>query len=285
MSKIDDHSRQNPAYRPASIVKKGVFLDSIKGTIKKIIDKEKDDRTPGKVLYRAKMKYGNYVIKNGTYRGVEARLYEVDDVRESASYMGDRKYEPVFDYIKCFCRVLDENPETRNILMIGGAGFQFPKYAISRHPDVSMEVVEIEPLAVKIARDYFYLDDLEEEFGAESSGRLKIVIDDGMNFLGETDGKYDIIINDAYHSDKPDSALSSPKGIMRIQRHMAVGGIYLFNLITSIEGTYSMPLNMSFSLLNSLFADVKCLRCTPDIPDERLQNVVFCCKNEADQKG
>ena len=255
-------------------------MNPIKGRIKNIIDKGRDDRTPGKVLYRAKKKFGDYVIKNGVYRGVETRLYEVDGVRESASFMGDRKYDPVFDYIKCFCRVLDERPETGNILMIGGAGFQFPKYAISRHPDIRLDVVEIEPLAVKIARKYFYLNDLEEEYGAESSGRLRIIIDDGMDFLEETDEKYDIIINDAYHSDKPDSALSSPKGIMRIQRHMSEGGIYLFNLITSIEGVYSMPLNMSFSLLDSLFPDVKCLRCTPDIPDKELQNVVFCCRNE-----
>jgi spermidine synthase len=159
--------------------------------------------------------------------------------------------------------------------MLGGAGFQFPKYVISHYPEMVMDVVEINPLAVKIARKYFYLDDLEKDFKAESGGRLNIIIDDGMEFLRRTDSKYDIIINDAYHSDHPDKGLTSPEGTMLIREHLSPRGIYGFNLITSLEGKDSMPLVLMSKMFSYHFPDVKYARCSPDVKPETVQNVLF----------
>ncbi len=237
-----------------------------------------DDRTPGKILFRKETEYGTYVIKNGNYKGDEARLYEVDGVRESATFFDDKKYDMVFDYIKGFSHITNEAPDAGNMLMFGGAGFQYPKHVISHYSDIRMDVIEVNPLAVDIARRFFYLNDLEKDFKAESSGRLRIFIEDGMDYLRESSEKYDIIINDAYHSDIPDQGLASVRGLRLIMEHMEENGVYGFNLITSIEGENSMPLKMNNSMLNSIFTSVKCFRCTPGAQDNDLQNVIFVCR-------
>ncbi len=236
------------------------------------------DRTPGKVFRTVECEYGKFVIRNGTYRGEEARLYEVNGVRESASFFGERKYDLVFDYQKSFLHLFSEKPDARKILMIGGAGFQFPKYVMSHLPEIRMDVVEINPLAVELAREYFFLDDLEKDFKAESSGRLKIIIADGMDFLRDTDERYDIIINDAYHSDIPDKGLTSGEGTLLIREHLSDDGIYGFNLITSLKGKDSMPLMMMNSTFSYYFRNVKYYICSPDVKPESNQNILYVLK-------
>lgn len=240
---------------------------------------DKYDKTPGRVFCTIDDKYGRFVVENGKYRGEDARLYIVDDVRESASFFDDRKYDLVFDYAKSFARFLDGWGKPAKMLMLGGAGFQFPKYVISHYPDISLDVVEINPLAVMLARKYFFLDDLEEDFKAESSGRLRIIIDDGMEYLRTTRQKYDIIINDAYHSDIPDKGLTSARGTNLIKEHLAAGGAYGFNLITSLEGKHSMPFLLMQKSFGYHFAHVDIVRCSPDVKPESLQNVLFIMKD------
>ena len=236
---------------------------------------EKNDKTPGKVFFSVEDKYGKFVIRNGTYRGEEARLYEVDGVRESASFFDEKKYDLVFDYAKSFLKLFDEMPGARNILMLGGAGFQFPKYVISHYPEMIMDVVEINPLAVRLARKYFFLNDLERDFRAESEGRLNIVLADGMDYFRTEDKKYDIIINDAYHSNLPDQGLTSPEGTRLIKEHLSPGGVYGFNLITSIVGKDSMPLMMTRNILSYAFEDVSYYICSPDVKPDVVQNLLF----------
>jgi len=235
----------------------------------------KDDRTPGKVLRTIDSEYGKFVIKNGTYRGEEARLYEVNDVRESASYFDEKKNELVFDYMKSLVFLLNERPDAKRILMFGGAGFQFPKFLISHYPEMSIDVIEINPLAVHLARKFFFLNDLEKDYKAESSGRLRIFIEDGMEYLKRTGDRYDIIINDAYHSDIPDKGLASPKGTILIKEHLNPGGLYSFNLITALEGESSMPFILMNDTFTYHFREVKYVRCSPDLKPDSNQNILY----------
>ncbi len=229
------------------------------------------------MLERIDTSFGTFEIVNGTYKGEEARLYEVDGTRESATFFDARKNDPVFDYIKTFADVLKRSPEAERVLMLGGAGFQFPKYFISHYPDKTLDVVEMNPLAVKLARKYFYLNDLENEYQAESSGRLNIIIREGMEFFRETNEKYDMIINDAYHSNIPDSGLISNEGTVLIGDHLNPGGKYVLNLISSLKGIDSMPFHQVKAILSYHFSEVNYIKSTPGALPERSQNIVFLC--------
>ena len=73
--------------------------------------------------------------------------------------------------------------------MIGGSGYAFPKYYLSRYPNATIDVVEIDPGLTALAREHFNLPDDE---------RLKIYHEDGRTFINKCDNKYDAVFMDAW---------------------------------------------------------------------------------------
>lgn len=86
------------------------------------------------------------------------------------------------------------------VLMLGGAGFAYPKQLLLEHPGVALDVVEIDPAMVQIARERFFLDRLEMQLAARGPRRRsRIFVEDGEAFLRRSDGApYDAIINDVF---------------------------------------------------------------------------------------
>jgi spermidine synthase len=75
--------------------------------------------------------------------------------------------------------------------MIGGSGYAYPKDYLMRHPEASIDVVEIDPGLTRLAKKYFNLPD---------DPRLNIIHDDGRIFLNRTKNRYDAVFMDAYKS-------------------------------------------------------------------------------------
>ena len=82
-------------------------------------------------------------------------------------------------------RASREAPVIRNVAMLGGGGFSYPKYLVAHHPGVSVDVVEIDPMVVSIAERWFYLDRLAAEFDTDGTGRLGVFVEDARDFLEE----------------------------------------------------------------------------------------------------
>lgn len=64
----------------------------------------------------------------------------------------------VSDYTRFFPIGLLLNDNVINILFIGGGGFSGPKYFLDNYPNLSVDVVEIDPKVVDVAREYFFLE-------------------------------------------------------------------------------------------------------------------------------
>ena len=96
----------------------------------------------------------------------------------------------VSDYTRFFPIGLLLNDNATNILFIGGGGFSGPKYFLDKYPNLSVDVVEIDPKVVDVAREYFFLND--------SNPKLNIYTQDARDYLEHYHGKYDVIILDAF---------------------------------------------------------------------------------------
>ena len=105
------------------------------------------------------------------------------------------KYELVFDYTKYYDLMFNSKTEIKNTLMIGGAGYGYPKYFISHFENLNMDVVEIDGQITEIAKEYFYLNDLINEYNLNENKRLKIITEDGRTYLNKNIKKYDAILN------------------------------------------------------------------------------------------
>jgi spermidine synthase len=119
-------------------------------------------------------------------------------------------------------------PEGKSCLVIGlGAGV-VPKWYESQ--GVRTDVIEINPLVVELARDYF---------GFSCSG--EVFIGDARAEVQAGDRRYDYVILDVFNGDTTPSHLVSLEALAALKHRIAPGGLLAMNLVGSLErDTYMM---------------------------------------------
>lgn len=228
-----------------------------------------------KYCYQSRSAHGKIQVQDTVEAGVPVRLLLVNGTRESATYLiPGLVNEPVFEYIRTITRMTDEMENIGTMLLIGGAGFSLPKHFISRYPDMRIDVVENNPEMLELARKYFFLEELYRDFDLHNTGRLHIVLDDGMNYLEKSRKQYDLIINDAFVGRVADRGLSSDRGSRLIYDRLKDGGTYFVNLITAREGVDSMNGIMAESIISRVFGKAAMIPVYPDYDAGFKQNVI-----------
>lgn len=226
-----------------------------------VISMKTSDADPEGRIASIDTEYGRIIVEDAEYEGCPIRLYRQSGAYSSATYLDeDKKYELVFEYMGRY-EEAQKNIDVKNTLMIGGAAYQYPKYFISHHPGQSMDVVEIDGMAEKIARRYFFLDDLIEEYDIGTSGRLSLITDDGRMYLSETEKKYDAIFNDAFTGEVPVAGLATVEAAELVKSRLNPGGVYMSNVIGAISGKYSRFIESELLTLEQVF-DYVCVMLT-----------------------
>lgn len=231
----------------------------------------------GKVLYFSNC-YGNndLEIVDKTEEGESIRLLLVNGARESATYnQKEHRNDLVFRYSVCLNDVFNLDRELNSCLMLGGAGFSYPKYFISHYPDKTIDVIEIDEGMVEIAFKYFYLDELFDEYNLYENERLKIYVMDGREYLATTPKTYDVIFNDAYISDSPAEGLMSFEAVSVIKNRLNPGGVYVVNMITAISGKAAYPLFSVMAYIRQHFKYTELHKCRTDTPANERQNCLI----------
>lgn len=109
----------------------------------------------------------------------------------------------------------------RRVLIIGGGDGGILR-EVARHRDIeSITLVEVDDAVVEICREFLP----NHSAGTFDDPRLKLVIDDGMHFLTETEEKFDVIICDAADPVGPGEALFSENFYQACRRCLNEGGI------------------------------------------------------------
>ena len=168
--------------------------------------------------------------------GEPIRVLYVGGGFQSASYLGERHFDPVFEYYRAFDRAFDAPIDIKQILMIGGGGYSYPKHLLHTRPNVSIDVVEIDPAIVEIARKHFFVDELEAQYGPDGEDRLHTIVADGVTYLEQrADNSCQIIINDSFDGTNPTDLLMTPASIAQAKRCLTPGGLYLLNAVVDEE--------------------------------------------------
>ena len=123
--------------------------------------------------------------------------------------------------------------ETTSVLLIGLGGGAVVHFLNRHFPELRLDVVELDPAVVKVARDYF---------GTAENARTRIFVGDGRDFLQRAAGRYDLILLDAHlhpgaETDKTGHPLSlQTQAFYRsLHERLQPGGAALFNLIARGE--------------------------------------------------
>ncbi|MBR3001958.1 MAG: fused MFS/spermidine synthase [Clostridia bacterium] len=219
--------------------------------------------------------YGRVLVYN-TYMNKEPiRMLNIDSGFESATYTEEGKQnELVFRYTKYYDLMFQSKNNIEDVLLIGGAGYSYPKYYISHYENKKMDVVEIDEDITKIARKYFYLDKLIQDYNIEENHRLNLINEDGRTYLNNNTKKYDAILNDAFSGENPAKTLTTLETINKIKESLNQDGLYLTNVISSLEGEKSKFVKAEVNTLKQVFKNVYVIPCRENVSKEVKQNIM-----------
>lgn len=107
------------------------------------------------------------------------------------------------------------------VLMIGLAGGSVARFIRSARPEVEMDVVELDPDVVGVARRFF---------GVEADAALRIHVDDGRMFVKRTAERYDWIVLDAFHADSMPHHMATEEFFREVKGILAPRGVVTMNV-------------------------------------------------------
>jgi hypothetical protein len=118
--------------------------------------------------------------------------------------------------------------ERANLLVIGGGGYSFPRFVEHLWPDVSNEVVEIDPGVTRIAR---------EKLGLSPDSSIRTHNMDGRQFISEKapKGHYHLVMQDAVNDFSVPAHLMTVEYNNLVKQTLAPGGGYLLTFIDSLR--------------------------------------------------
>ncbi len=153
------------------------------------------------------------------------RILKLDSSFSGGIYLN--KEEQLFDYTKYYLLYRIFKPDLKNTLVIGGGAYTIPKALLKVSDETLVEVAEIEPSLLGVAKKYFGLADEE---------RLKNYIEDGRRFLERSENSYDLIYSDAFNSAKAIPAhLSTREFFQLVKEHLSKDGIFIINAVGRLE--------------------------------------------------
>lgn len=160
------------------------------------------------------------------------------DVPQSSSFKEEGKRNDIPDcYSLLFDLSVSINPNGKTCLLLGGGGFTYPKYYISKYNDKRMDVVEINGKCIEWAKKYFYLDELIKEYDSEEK-KLNIIVDDAIKYINNCNKKYDYILVDLFDGMLPVEEIYNKDNLHNLKRCLNNGGVIMVNYIISNYNLY-----------------------------------------------
>jgi Spermine/spermidine synthase domain len=177
-----------------------------------------------------------------------------------ARQAGVRIHDGAFDFEmafgssqRCFDLADLYQPDPKSELYVGLGAGNAPMRSALRRPRSVVEVVEIDPVVVDVARDWF---------GFEPD-RCRVHIADALAFLGATDRRWDRIVLDAFLSaggtsevNVAPSYFSESAFVELLARRLGEDGLLLANLNGALRGADSAPFLSVLKIIEEVFGQL-----------------------------
>lgn len=131
------------------------------------------------------------------------------------------------NYPKLMLGSLYLNPQPRSVLIIGLGGGTLPRALVKALPDVTIDVVEIDPAVVSVAKKYF---------GFATSERVRVIEMDGRVYVKRAireQRRYDLIMLDAFDHEYIPEHLLTEEFLREVKTLLAPAGVVAANTFSS----------------------------------------------------
>ena len=138
-------------------------------------------------------------------------------------------------------------PDAKKVLIIGLGGGSIPKKYQKEFPSLEIDVAEIDPEVIQVARKYFAL---------RESKNLRVYPQDGRLFLTRTQQRYDMILLDAYFKDTIPFHLTTREFFKIADQRLTPNGIIVANIIGAVTGRAGRITRSVAKTLREIFPQV-----------------------------
>ncbi|MFO7905845.1 MAG: spermidine synthase [Planctomycetota bacterium] len=181
-----------------------------------------------KALYDQKSAY-NRIIVTEDERGMRTLRFEKDGGRQSVVKMGDPDHLEL-PYARVMLLPLACVEAPQRVLIVGLGGGTIPMFLRRHFPETSIDVVEIDPKVVAVAKRFF---------GFREDAKMQVHVEDGRRFIEKHRDRYDIIFLDAYDSGRIPYHLVTREFLDAVRDALTARGVVAGNLwSTSREPPY-----------------------------------------------
>lgn len=164
-------------------------------------------------------------------------------------------------------------PHATRTLMIGLGGGVLARSFLRAYPQMRIDVVELDPEVVDVARRYFGLQDEE---------RLRIIVDDGRHYLAQSGPTYDVVILDALFEAYTPFVFATCEYMAMLKRRLAPGGVYAHNAIGYLVGEESRTFRRYLRTLRDAFVTLHVFGVSPVYNQESgRRNYVLLASDDA----
>ena len=173
----------------------------------------------------------------------EARYLYFDRTLQSAMNLNDptslRLLYPRFTSLG-----LTLKPDPKRVLIIGLGGGSIAKKYNHEFPSMELDVAEIDPEVIQVAKKYFYF---------QEGKNVRVHAQDGRLFLMRAPQRYDIILLDAYYADAVPFHLTTREFFQIADSKLTSKGAVVVNMIGSVTGPRSKMVRSMIKTLKGIF--------------------------------
>ena len=151
------------------------------------------------------------------------------ELRQGGIYIGAPD-KLLFEYTKmAFISLAFKDKDPKDVLFVGLGSGSMPRYLNKYYPTVNIDIVEIDPDIVSVAKKYFYFKENE---------RMKVSVNDGRTFIKRTPKKYDMIFLDAYQNDYIPFHLTTLEFLREVKSRLRDDGVVVSNILSEYRNKF-----------------------------------------------
>ncbi len=173
-----------------------------------------------RVIYKAPSRFSDLLVVSEDSEGLRSLRFEMYGARQSVVKPGDPDHLEL-TYARAILAVFTWKPEPRRILVVGLGGGTIPMFMRKHLPDADIDVIELDPAVVEVARSHF---------GFRDDQRLKAHVGDGRHWIERARSRYDLIVLDAFGTHEVPYALATREFLLAVQQSLAADGVAIANM-------------------------------------------------------
>ncbi len=190
------------------------------------------DVPPGTLLDKSNGYHRIRVIEGGS----GLRYLRLDSTMEGA--IQHQSPVPVLNYQRSIQPIAGSVKPLAKALFLGGGSFSMPRYTKHLFPAAEITAVEIDEDVIEVAREYLHLPDT-----------IRVLAGDARQVLADSNGKFDLIVNDAFHGvRKIPFHLVTTEFNNLVRDRLSPHGIYAVNVIG-----HPVESRLARSMINTLW--------------------------------